>query len=297
MGNYIQIEIDQEIYDYLLKHSESFQDTPNSVIRRLLLRTHNMKTKNSKFKNQKIYLLQHPSHIPSALTQILDLVYLIKKFKISRREATNIIAENRNVYPQTIIDKYCRQLNLKANQVDKILGTDMEEFYKIIMRKFFSHKSYINTFITEELNTVINDNIAKNFSPNSYRDGFISVKDLKNKSAEDLVNIKPEWLLIGDEKYNPKTWADLDEIVVKELFKLGFLSVDKLPIRSSKQKFFINTRPSHENVATDGEWKKILPGVYIDVKYNVQRHCQNIYNLLEELKIDKSLQLLISLRQ
>ena len=62
-----------------------------------------------------------PSGIPTALQHTLEVIYLVKQKGIPRPEATKIVANRHDVAPQTVLDKYCRQLNKKAYEIDRLL--------------------------------------------------------------------------------------------------------------------------------------------------------------------------------
>ena len=141
-----KIEIDNEVWQYLKKNAEPFEDTPNTVLRRLL----NIDSTNDGIyssKNQPYF----PSDIPRALQQILEVVYLVKNKGLTRVEATNEVAQKMGIKPQTVLDKYCRQLNKKSKQIDKILEENIEELKDILFDKFKLHRKYINNFFNNYL--------------------------------------------------------------------------------------------------------------------------------------------------
>src|SRR5271169_4887680 len=111
---YYKIDVDDSVWKFLKKHAEPFEDTPNTVLRRILLgaddngqvpgiRTMHLVTLEGK-------LPDFPRGVPQALAQILEVIYGVHKIGISRMQATNLAAQKRQTAPQTIIDKYCRQL-------------------------------------------------------------------------------------------------------------------------------------------------------------------------------------------
>jgi len=142
---YYPIEIDEYVWNYLQKHAEPLVDTPNSVLRRLLLKT---SLKTSPKEHEK--LDKGPSFIhsvPKALSQVLEVIYEVKKRGRSRSEATNIVAKRNGTAPQTIIDKYCRQLNKRAFEIDHLLQEPgMNEFKMILKNKFSKQTNVIDTF-------------------------------------------------------------------------------------------------------------------------------------------------------
>lgn len=140
---HFKIEVDEEVFKYLKGKAEPFVDTPNSVLRRELLKqTNGIKSfqKASRFP-------ELPSGIPAALQHTLEVTYLIKQKGHSRSEATKIVANRHDVTPQTVLDKYCRQLDKKAYEIDRLLeDSNIQNFKMILRRKYADHSSVINDF-------------------------------------------------------------------------------------------------------------------------------------------------------
>ena len=67
---YKKIEVDEDVFAFLQKNAEPFIDTPNSVLRRYLL-------KNKKYKSKKIENLIFPLDMPKKLTQTLEMIYFV----------------------------------------------------------------------------------------------------------------------------------------------------------------------------------------------------------------------------
>ena len=66
---------------------------------------------------------------------------------MSRTQATNLAAQKRRVAPQTIIDKYCRQLNKHAYEIDRLLDPqNLGELQSLLEKKFDRHKDVIRDF-------------------------------------------------------------------------------------------------------------------------------------------------------
>jgi len=76
-------------------------------------------------------------------------------------------------------------------------------------------------------------------------------------------------------------WTDLDKKLIKKLISLEALNVKNLPIKSSKKKYYINTEKRHPNSNMDATWRTVMDGIYVDVKYNTNRHIRNIRKLIE----------------
>ena len=146
-----EITVDEEIWNFLKSHAIPLEDTPNSVLRKFLLgkgseTTPKKTTQNGDFPS-------FPVGVPKALSQILEVIYLVKKRGLTRTEATNKVADQRLTAPQTILDKYCRQLNKKAFEIDRLLeDKNLDEFKSLLENKFINHRDVIKDFFAS-LNT------------------------------------------------------------------------------------------------------------------------------------------------
>lgn len=88
-----------------------------------------------------------PLELPLALSQTLEVIYGVRKLGLSRIQATNRVAQKREVAPQTIIDKYCRQLNKHADEIDRLLDPhNLGEFQSLLEKKFDSYVDHIRFF-------------------------------------------------------------------------------------------------------------------------------------------------------
>jgi len=143
-----QIEVDEEVYNFLKQHAEPFKDTPNSVLRRFLpLKSDKVEIKDNK--GGKV-LPQFPESVPNALAQILEMIILVKNQELSRVEATHTVADLREITTQAVIDKYCRQLGKKAYEVDELLMTsNMDEFRTLLIERFPYHSRVIESTFGE----------------------------------------------------------------------------------------------------------------------------------------------------
>jgi len=148
-----QIDIDQEVLDYLKSQAEPFIDTPNDVLRKLLLG----KTSNEKLVQVKPREgLSHnpppvPAGTPKALEHILHVVYLTKYSGIPRSKATKNVAKiHGGIAPQTVLDKYCRQLNLKASEFDRLIAEPgLSALKKKLSAKFSGHREVIDSYLNQ----------------------------------------------------------------------------------------------------------------------------------------------------
>lgn len=134
------IEIDDDVWSYLKNFAEPFVDTPNSVLRRLLF--------DDEERNDEASLsMIDIKGVPKALSQIFEVLYEIEVNGCSRNEATHKVAQKRGTAPQTVIDKYCRQLNKRAYEIDQLFNEkDYVQFKKILKEKFVSHKNIIDLY-------------------------------------------------------------------------------------------------------------------------------------------------------
>lgn len=145
-----KIEIDQEIFEFLKTKAEPFVDTPNDVLRRLLLNK-DVKTKiksDATFKVSESAPPPVPAGTPKALEHILQVIYLSHFLKFSRSKATKMVAEIHDVASQTVLDKYCRQLNLSASEFDKLLSeAGIITLKNKLHNKFFDHGDVIDNYL------------------------------------------------------------------------------------------------------------------------------------------------------
>ena len=143
-----QIEVDQEVYNFLKNHAEPFKDTPNSVLRRLLL----VKSDGAAIRNSDVreVIPKFPESVPSALAQILEMIILVKKEGLSRIEATHTVADLRGITTQAVIDKYTRQLGKKAREIDELLmNSNLKELKTLLIEQFPYHNRVIETIFEE----------------------------------------------------------------------------------------------------------------------------------------------------
>jgi hypothetical protein len=138
------IEVEEKIWRYLQKHAEPFVDTPNSVLSRLLLDTSPQIPGRERASDVPPITVEGT---PKSLAQILEVIYEMEVNGCSRTKATKRVAENRGTAPQTITDKYCRQLGKKANEIDILLSEPgYQQFKELLKRKFGSHRQIIDTY-------------------------------------------------------------------------------------------------------------------------------------------------------
>ena len=148
---YHTIEIDEEVWGLLQKKAKPFVDSPNTVLRtvlrRELLGKENYQVINKNLNIPFTSFFQVPYKIPAALEQTLRMIYLVKHGGFSRNDATNNIAKELRIRQQSVIDKYCRQLNKKAYEVDRLLSqNNFSELKSILIKKFTNFSNDIDDF-------------------------------------------------------------------------------------------------------------------------------------------------------
>ncbi|MEJ2284911.1 MAG: hypothetical protein P8X85_15100 [Desulfobacterales bacterium] len=138
------IEIDEDVWHHLQAHAEPFVDTPNSVLKRLLF--------DDRVPTQKTPLaLSIPTvsiqGLPKSLAQILEVVYEMEVNGYSRTQATNRVAKKRGTAPQTVTDKYCRQLGKRAHEIDDLLAEPgYTGFRELLASKYSDHHPIIDMY-------------------------------------------------------------------------------------------------------------------------------------------------------
>lgn len=145
-----QVEVDEEVFSFVKGHAEPLVDSFNSALRRLLLpgaakAQGRAQAPKPRPINGDGALPSLPSGTPQALRQILEVAHLVRGGAYTRTAATQFVAKQHGVFPQTVLDKYCRQLQLTANQFDRLLeAKDATELRKILKSKFTEHAEAID---------------------------------------------------------------------------------------------------------------------------------------------------------
>ena len=183
--NYHTIEIDEMVWNYLQSKAIPFEDTPNSVLNRILFGEGNFPrlSGNDSSKNRSAPRL--PDGTPKALAQILEVLYEIKNLGLTRTQATNIVAQRRRTSPQTIIDKYCRQLNKKAYEIDRFLQEkDLKDFKLLLENKFNNHKDVINSFFK-----ALQFDAKKDSQPLNHGNSTFQIESEYNHKYKNIINL------------------------------------------------------------------------------------------------------------
>src|SRR5699024_2831522 len=288
---YFEIKVDEEIYKYLKGKAEPFVDTPNAVLRRELLK----KTNGTQGSGSIREFPELPNEIPAALRHTLEVIYLVKQKGISRPEATKIVANRHKIATQTVLDKYCRQLNKKAFEIDKLLDEkDLNGFRTIIRNNLSDHKSVIEKLVKKLTDNSGGASKKSRKNKENLGNNHISLRKLE-KRGDELLNSEPTSLLINECKYKINTWTEFDKAVVNWLVQNGHLDSSDLPVYApnSKDRYFLNTEctnPSKE------EWTEIQDGIYLNSKFNTPRHIKNVLELINHLSVEKKCNIKVAIR-
>ena len=138
------IEIDEKIWHLLQQNAEPFVDSPNSVLNRLLFAK-----KETPENDVPLFSLPEISveGLPKSLSQILEVVYEMEVNGYSRTQATNRVAKKRGTAPQTVTDKYCRQLGKRAHEIDDLLAEPgYTGFRALLASKYSGHHPIIDMY-------------------------------------------------------------------------------------------------------------------------------------------------------
>ncbi len=91
-----------------------------------------------------------PSIAPRALRQTLEMIFLVKKWGLTRTKATASVARRWDVANQTVIDKYCRQLGKTTSEIDALLRERTLSNFEILLKdKYPNHDKSISSFISK----------------------------------------------------------------------------------------------------------------------------------------------------
>lgn len=125
-----QVEVDDEVFSFVKSHAEPLVDNFNSALRRLLPLKEPDRQKRAPIRQNatpadgESIVPSLPRGTPQALRQIVEVAHLVRGGAYTRTDATRFVAKQHGVFPQTVLDKYCRQLGLTANQFDRLLEQD-----------------------------------------------------------------------------------------------------------------------------------------------------------------------------
>jgi len=92
--------------------------------------------------------LSVPTGTPMALREILEVVHQVRTSSRRSSDATNHVARKFGVTPQTIIDKYTRQLGLTASQFDRLLDRDqLPQLKSLLKERFRAHGDVVDQIL------------------------------------------------------------------------------------------------------------------------------------------------------
>lgn len=156
------IEIDEKIWHLLQQNAEPFVDTPNSVLNRLLFAKETPREETAPLFSIPTVSIEG---LPKSLSQILEVVYEMQVNGYSRTQATNRVAKKRGTAPQTITDKYCRQLGKRAHEIDELLTEPkFNSFKNLLTSKFADHRGIIDMYFDSMMSDADDANyIASDF--------------------------------------------------------------------------------------------------------------------------------------
>jgi len=144
------VEVDDEVFAFVQKHAEPLVDTFNSALRRILASSRQTmigegRTIPATSSGLGGEAYQFPPGTPQALLQILEVVRLVCSGFDTRMGATKQVANKLRVFPQTILDKYTRQLGLAAAEFDRLLAPERcEELRSLLHSKFLGHVDVVD---------------------------------------------------------------------------------------------------------------------------------------------------------
>ena len=116
--------------------------------------------------------------------------------------------------------------------------------------------------------------------------GEFKLKTL-SEYGNELSKTQPTGMYIENEKIYVKSWTDVTMFFVEYLITNGDLKQENLPFclwRSRLSKEFIN-KTGKPSSGSDGYFKKVKDGFFVDTKYNAKSHILNMIATLDKLSI------------
>jgi len=147
---YHKIDIDDEVYGFIKQKAEPFVDTPNSVLRRLLLHSDGNTAPSAprRMSSENHEVQKFSADVPAALQETLAVARLVIN-GTPRPSATNRVANSLGIAPQTVLDKYCRQLGLKAYEFDRLLEQPgRADLISLLRKRFPTHEDIIKKYLS-----------------------------------------------------------------------------------------------------------------------------------------------------
>ncbi len=144
--NFHQVQVDNDVFEYVKMHAEPLVDDFNSALKKML-GIGQIRTPIKKSKTYTNNFRQIPLGTPQALIQILKVIQYVIRGK-NRKEATRLVAKEHDVTPQTVMDKYCRQLGLTALEFESLLEEPgYVELKKLLKNKFKNFENIIDDIL------------------------------------------------------------------------------------------------------------------------------------------------------
>lgn len=140
---YHQVKVDNDVFEYVKKHAEPLVDDFNSALKKLLqiYPTGELEAPLLVQEKKAHYSIKEiPAGTPQALVQILKVAQLVFNGQ-ARNQATQSVAREHNVTPQTVIDKYTRQLKISASRFDWLLAQPDRIELRNLLKKIFPNFS------------------------------------------------------------------------------------------------------------------------------------------------------------
>ena len=147
------VEVDDEVFKFVQGTAVPLVDTFNSALRRLLpLKRHIEQAGIAPVKaiasSGTGSMPSFPRGMPEALSQTVEVVQLVRSGAYTRTAATQYVAKRHGVFPQTVLDKYCRQLHKTASEFDRMLEEEnLQELRAVLREKFPAHTDAIDTML------------------------------------------------------------------------------------------------------------------------------------------------------
>ena len=138
------VNIDEDVYNSLNNKCTFIDNTPNKVLRKLLLPNKESKQVVTKISSN---LPTLPISIEMSLRQTLNIIHLVLNKGYSRVDAKNILAKKFSVTPETIHDKYTRILGKSSYEIDRMLNTkDVDGLMATIINRFPHESTLVDDF-------------------------------------------------------------------------------------------------------------------------------------------------------
>jgi len=147
-----QVQVDDEVFQAVQSHAVALVDDFNSALRKVLRLAPEVRPGRQPSpmiaKQDKGSFPDLPQGLPKALEQILQVTHLTRGRSRTRQDATRLVALHHRVAPQTVLDKYCRQLGLTADAFDRLLGeTGRRELRSRLVSQFPQFASIITAIV------------------------------------------------------------------------------------------------------------------------------------------------------